>query len=78
MIYKHLEMGVADARIQQDAHRRLFVGNGPGVPFAIAEDRNLTLAEIPSSYVQHGVPDANPNNALLPHLVQQKPRSSCS
>jgi len=62
---------VALARICQDSEGRTFLGSGFGLPFTTAEQLKLSLAEVPTGFVQQQVPDATPNNVLLPSLVQQ-------
>lgn len=46
-------------------------GRSKDVPFTTAEQLKLSLTEVPPGFVQHQVPDATPNNVLLPSLVQQ-------
>lgn len=59
------------ARIRPDSSGRFYIDKGCGVPLTTTSKPDISLADVPSLFMQQHVPDASPNNTLMPELIEQ-------
>ncbi len=61
------------ARVCLDARTKgkYCIGRGNGVPLTEAENKSLSLADVPATFVQAPIPGHLPNNLLLPDFLEQ-------